>query len=43
VQRPSRFVTEVPRELLEIWNVDEELAELAEPDLASLPEPKLLN
>jgi DNA helicase-2/ATP-dependent DNA helicase PcrA len=43
VQRPSRFVSEVPRELFEIWNVDEELAELAEPDLASLPEPKLLN
>jgi DNA helicase-2/ATP-dependent DNA helicase PcrA len=43
VQRPSRFVSEVPRELFEIWNVDEELAELAEPDLAALPEPKLLN
>ncbi len=43
VQRPSRFVTEVPRELFEIWNVDEELAALDEPDLASLPEPKLLN
>ena len=43
VQRPSRFATEVPRELFEIWNVDEELAALEEPDLASLPEPKLLN
>ncbi|NOT64177.1 MAG: ATP-dependent helicase [Acidobacteria bacterium] len=43
VQRPSRFVTEVPRELFEIWNVDEELAALEEPDLASLPTPKLLN
>lgn len=43
VQRPSRFVTEVPRDLFEIWNVDEELAALEEPDLASLPEPKLLN
>ncbi len=43
VQRPSRFVTEVPRELFEIWNVDEELAALEELDLASLPTPKLLN
>jgi DNA helicase-2/ATP-dependent DNA helicase PcrA len=43
IQRPSRFVTEVPRELFEIWSVDEELAALEEPDLATLEEPKLLN
>ncbi|MEP7338619.1 MAG: ATP-dependent helicase [Acidobacteriota bacterium] len=40
LHRPSRFVTEVPRELLEIWNVDEE-----EPSLEALDdnEPKLIN
>lgn len=43
IQRPSRFVTEVPRALFEIWSVDEELAALEEPDLATLEEPKLLN
>jgi len=43
VQRPSRFVTEVPRELLEVWSVDEELPGLEEPDLLALEEPKLLN
>ncbi len=43
IQRPSRFVTEVPRELFEIWSVDEELAALEEPSLAELETPKLLN
>jgi DNA helicase-2/ATP-dependent DNA helicase PcrA len=35
IQRPSRFVTEVPRALFEIWSVDEESP--------SLDEPKLIN
>ncbi len=43
VQRPSRFVTEVPRELLEIWSVDEELPALKELGLAELETPKLLH
>jgi DNA helicase II / ATP-dependent DNA helicase PcrA len=43
IQRPSRFVTEVPRELLEVWSVDEELAALEEHSLADLETPKLLN
>jgi DNA helicase-2/ATP-dependent DNA helicase PcrA len=43
VQRPSRFVTEVPRELFEVWSVDEELAALEAPDLAELDAPKLLH
>ncbi len=40
LHRPSRFVTEVPRELLEIWSVDEE-----DPSLEALDdnEPKLIN
>ncbi|HEY8462203.1 MAG TPA: ATP-dependent helicase, partial [Blastocatellia bacterium] len=40
LQRPSRFITEVPRALFEIWSVDEERPSLAldEPD-----EPKLIN
>jgi DNA helicase-2/ATP-dependent DNA helicase PcrA len=40
LHRPSRFVTEVPRELMEIWNLDEE-----EPSLEALEnlEPKLIN
>jgi len=40
LHRPSRFVTEVPRELIEIWSVDEE-----EVSLESLEanEPKLIN
>jgi DNA helicase-2/ATP-dependent DNA helicase PcrA len=40
LHRPSRFVTEVPRELLEIWSVDEE-----EPSLEALDdnEPRLIN
>jgi hypothetical protein len=40
IQRPSRFVTEVPRELLEIWNVDEESPSLGE---GAADEPKLIN
>jgi DNA helicase II / ATP-dependent DNA helicase PcrA len=43
IQRPSRFVTEVPRALFEIWSVDEELAALEEPSLAEMETPKLLN
>ena len=43
IQRPSRFVTEVPRELFEVWSVDEELPKLEEPSLAELETPKLLN
>lgn len=38
IQRPSRFVTEVPRVLFEIWSVDEEL-----PKLEEMETPKLLN
>ena len=38
IQRPSRFVTEVPRELFEVWSVDEEL-----PKLEEMETPKLLN
>jgi DNA helicase-2/ATP-dependent DNA helicase PcrA len=38
IQRPSRFVTEVSPALFEIWDVDEERAELSEPDA-----PKLIN
>lgn len=38
LHRPSRFVTEVPRALFEIWNLDEET-----PSLESLDGPKLIN
>jgi ATP-dependent DNA helicase UvrD/PcrA len=40
LQRPSRFITEIPRALFEIWSVDEE-----EPSLAidESDEPKLIN
>jgi DNA helicase-2/ATP-dependent DNA helicase PcrA len=38
ILRPSRFVTEVPRGLFEIWGLDEESPSLALPD-----EPKLIN
>jgi len=38
LHRPSRFVTEVPRALFEIWNLDEE-----SPSLESLDDPKLIN
>jgi DNA helicase II / ATP-dependent DNA helicase PcrA len=40
IQRPSRFVIEVPRSLLEIWSLDEEKPSLAEP---AGTEPRLLN
>ncbi len=40
IQRPSRFVTEVPRELFEIWDVSEETQLL---DATETEEPKLLN
>lgn len=40
LQRPSRFVTEVPRALFEIWNVDEEDAPLA---FDETDETKLIN
>lgn len=40
IQRPSRFVTEVPRSLFEIWSLDEESALL---DSGGDDEPKLLN
>jgi DNA helicase II / ATP-dependent DNA helicase PcrA len=40
LQRPSRFVTEVPRALFEIWNVDEEEASLA---FDETDEAKLIN
>jgi DNA helicase-2/ATP-dependent DNA helicase PcrA len=38
IQKPSRFITEVPRELFEIWSVEEESLE-AGPDQA----PRLIN
>ncbi len=38
LQRPSRFILEVPRTLFEIWNLDEEQIQFD-----SLEEPKLLN
>ena len=34
VQRPSRFITEVPPELYEIWSLEEETVALPEPDAA---------
>ncbi len=40
IQRPSRFVVEVPRNLFEIWSIDEELPSLEAGEHA---EPKLLN
>ena len=40
LQRPSRFITEVPKVLFEVWNVDEEAPSLA---LEELETPKLLN
>ena len=40
IQRPSRFVTEVPRELFEIWDVSEETLLL---DEVTVDESKLLN
>lgn len=40
LQRPSRFITEVPRALLEVWSVDEEAPSL---ELDEADEPKLIN
>ncbi|HEX5083799.1 MAG TPA: ATP-dependent helicase, partial [Blastocatellia bacterium] len=40
LQRPSRFITEVPRALFEIWSVDEEEPSLV---LDESDEPKLIN
>jgi len=40
IQRPSRFVTEVPRELFEVWDVDEESPSL---EAGPADEPKLIN
>ena len=38
IQKPSRFITEVPRELVEEWSVEEEILELGPDD-----PPKLIN
>jgi DNA helicase-2/ATP-dependent DNA helicase PcrA len=40
VHRPSRFVTEIPRMLFEIWSVDEEEPSF---ELEEMDEPKLIN
>jgi hypothetical protein len=40
LHRPSRFVTEVPRELMEIWSVDEEEPQL---DMLETTETKFIN
>jgi DNA helicase-2/ATP-dependent DNA helicase PcrA len=40
VHRPSRFVTEIPRTLFEIWSVDEEEPSF---ELEEMDEPKLIN
>jgi len=40
LQRPSRFITEVPRALFEIWSVDEEEPSF---ELDEADEPKLIN
>ena len=40
LQRPSRFITEIPRALFEIWSVDEEQPSL---ELDEANEPKLIN
>jgi DNA helicase II / ATP-dependent DNA helicase PcrA len=42
INRPSRFVLEVPRSLFEIWNVDEE-SPLLEAEAEADDEPKLIN
>jgi DNA helicase II / ATP-dependent DNA helicase PcrA len=42
INRPSRFVLEVPRSLFEIWNVDEE-SPLLEAEEEADDEPKLIN
>ncbi len=38
IQKPSRFITEIPRELLEVWSVEEETLELESED-----NPRLIN
>ena len=38
IQKPSRFITENPRELFEIWSLEEESLELDSPDT-----PRLIN
>jgi DNA helicase II / ATP-dependent DNA helicase PcrA len=43
LHRPSRFITEVPRELLEIWDVDEEELSLEGLDEIESEKPKLIN
>jgi ATP-dependent DNA helicase UvrD/PcrA len=43
LHRPSRFITEVPRELLEIWDVDEEEPSLEGLDEIESEKPKLIN
>lgn len=40
LQRPSRFITEVPRALIEVWSVDEEEPSF---ELEDIDEPKLIN
>jgi DNA helicase-2/ATP-dependent DNA helicase PcrA len=40
LQRPSRFITEIPRALFEIWSVDEEEPSL---ELDESDGPKLIN
>jgi len=40
LQRPSRFITEIPRALFEIWSVDEEEPSL---ELDEADEPRLIN
>ena len=36
IQKPSRFITENPRELFEIWSLEEESLELESPDTSRL-------
>ncbi|MFN0120065.1 MAG: hypothetical protein ACKV2V_06155, partial [Blastocatellia bacterium] len=43
IQRPSRFVIEVPRELFEVWDVGEESVLLTEGDGWEEEKPRLLN
>ncbi|MGE0127419.1 MAG: ATP-dependent helicase [Blastocatellales bacterium] len=43
LQRPSRFITEVPRALVEIWSVDEEEPSFELEELEDLDESKLIN
>lgn len=43
LHRPSRFVTETPRTLFEIWNLEEESPSLGELEAGEPDEPKLIN